>query len=375
MTHEGELTRRAERGCLVIADLSGYTDYLQTTELEHAEDVLADLTDTVIDNLQAVLTISKLEGDAVFAYALEGSTDATMLLDGIDNAYFAFRRRVRNITQATACDCNACRRIPTINLKFVAHHGQFVRRQVAGTEELTGSDVVLVHRMLKNSIIEKLGVEAYAFFTDPVFDNLSVDAETLKMAPHIEEYEDVGAVSGHVEDLAARWEYEQERRRDYVGSDGAQFELVEHFDAPPTLVWEFVTAPSKRLQWEVGLTDLQENSNGGRRGAGTWNHCVHGKQAVVQEFTDWRPFRYFTWTGPMPLLGMWKMTLELRSSGDGTELHLRGDKLTGLRRRLAWAVLRRRLFQQGEERMSRLRRLLAEEQERRKQPQAVAPDS
>lgn len=227
MIHEGELTRRAEGGCLVIADLSGYTDYLQSTELEHAEDVLADLTDTVVEHLRAIFTVSKLEGDAVFAYALDGSTDATMLLDGIDNAYFAFRRRVRNITQATTCDCNACRRIPTINLKFVAHHGHFVRRDVAGTEELTGSDVILVHRMLKNTIIEKLGVEAYAFFTDPVFDNLSVDAETLKMVPHTEEYEDVGTVSGHVEDLAARWEYEQERRRDYVGSNDAEFEVVE----------------------------------------------------------------------------------------------------------------------------------------------------
>lgn len=358
----------------MIADLSGYTDYLQTTELEHAEDVLADLTDTVIDQLQAVLTISKLEGDAVFAYALEGSTDATMLLDGIDNAYFAFRRRVLNIGQATTCDCNACRRIPTINLKFVAHHGQFVRREVAGTEELTGSDVVLVHRLLKNTIVDSLGIEAYAFFTDPVFDNLSVDAAALKMARHREDYEDVGTVSGHVEDLVARWKYEQERRRDYIGSDDAEFERVEYFDAPPSLVWEFVTTPSKRLLWEVGLTDLDEHSNGGRRGAGTWNHCVHGKQAVVQEFTDWRPFRYFTWKGPFPLVGMWKWMIELRPKGTGTEFHLRGEKLAGLRRRLAWAVLRRKVFRHGEERTIRLRRLLDEEQERPGHP-AVAQEA
>src|SRR5690606_10832912 len=120
----------------------------------------------------------------------------------------------------------------------------------------------------------------------------------------------VGVVSGHVEDLAARWEYEHERRRDFVGSDDAEFEVVEYLDAPPALVWEFVTMPSKRLLWEVGLTDLQENSEGGRRGPGTWNHCVHGKRAVVQEFTDWRPFRYFTFVGPVPLVGVWKWTIE-----------------------------------------------------------------
>lgn len=371
MTHEGELRRKAEGGCLVIADLSGYTSYLQTSELEHAEDVLSDLTDTVIEHLRSILTVSKLEGDAVFAYALDGSTDATMLLDGIENAYFAFRRRVRNIAQATTCDCNACRRIPIINLKFVAHHGQFVRRQVAGTEELTGSDVVLVHRLLKNTIVEELGIQAYAFFTDSVLETLSVDGGVLKMAHHSQDYEDVGTISGHVADLAARCEYEQERRRDYVGSGDTEFEIVEYLDALPTLVWEYVTTPSKRLLWEVGLTGLQENSEGGRRGAGTWNHCVHGKRAVVQEFTDWRPFRYFTFTGPFPLVGTWKWTIELRPKGEGTEFHLRSEKLTGLRRRLQWAMLRRKFFQTGEERMRRLRRLVAEENERRGQLAAV----
>lgn len=374
MTHEAELSRKAESGCLVIADLSGYTDYLQSTELEHAEDVLADLTDTVIAQLQPILTISKLEGDAVFCYALDGSTDATMLLDGIDTAYFEFRKRMRNITQATTCDCNACRRIPTINLKFVAHHGRFVRREVAGQEELTGTDVVLVHRLLKNTIVETQGIEAYAFFTEPVLDVLSVDADTLKMVPHTEEYDDVGLVTGHVEDLAARWEYEQERRRDYVGSDDPEFEVVEYFDAPPPLVWDFVTRPSKRLLWEVGLTELDENTEGGRRGAGTWNHCVHGKRAMVQEFTDWRPFRYFTSAVPLPLIGPWKWTLELRPVGEGTEFHIRGAKLQALRQRLGWMVLRRTILRQGEERMRLLRGLLAEEV-RNLDRKVVAPET
>lgn len=91
-----------------------------------------------------------------------------MLLDSIDDAYFAFRRRVRDITQTMTCDCNACRLIPSINLKFVAHHGDFVRRRVAGVEELTGHDVILVHRLLENEIVDQLHIDAYAFFTDPL---------------------------------------------------------------------------------------------------------------------------------------------------------------------------------------------------------------
>ncbi|HUH07017.1 MAG TPA: DUF2652 domain-containing protein, partial [Egibacteraceae bacterium] len=133
----------ADRGCLLIADVSGYTSYLRDTELEHAQDVLADLIETVVDHLRPALRISKLEGDAVFAYALESEIEGSILLDVIEDTYFAFRSRLRDIRLATTCDCSACRLIPNLGLKFVAHHGRFVRNRVAGNEELTGSEVVV----------------------------------------------------------------------------------------------------------------------------------------------------------------------------------------------------------------------------------------
>src|SRR3970040_1282285 len=58
----------AERGSLVLTDISGYTSYLLGTELEHAQDVLTDLMGIVVQRLQPVLRVSKLEGDAIFAY-------------------------------------------------------------------------------------------------------------------------------------------------------------------------------------------------------------------------------------------------------------------------------------------------------------------
>ena len=68
--------------------------------------------------------------------------------------------------QATSCECNACTRIPNLNLKFVAHHGLALRQKMAGREELLGSDVIVVHRLLKNDIVEKLDIPAYAALTD-----------------------------------------------------------------------------------------------------------------------------------------------------------------------------------------------------------------
>lgn len=372
MTHDEQLTRRVDTGCLILADLSGYTDYLRTTELEHAEDVLADLTRTVTERLGATLTVSKLEGDAIFAYGLDGSVDATMLLDSLDDAYFAFRRRVRDIAHTTTCDCNACRLIPSINLKFVAHHGDFVRRRMAGGEELTGNDVILVHRLLKNEIVEEQKIDAYAFLTDPLLSAMGLDPETLKMVRHSEELGELGTVSGYVEDLSARWVYHEERQRDFVSSGETEFEIVEYVEAPPPVVWEFMTSPSKRVLWEAGVTAIDEHNNGGRRGEGTWNHCMHGEKATLQEITDWRPFRYFTVRGRLPIIGWWKWTIEFRSEEGGTRYHIRSERLHGLRRRLGWALLKWPFLRKGKGNADRLRQVIADELRERSEPTLVA---
>lgn len=106
--------RGTESGCLAIADISGYTAYLAGAELDHAQDVLEDLTETVVRALSPPMKLSKLEGDAVFVYLPGDRVDASMLLDTLDAAYFAFRRRQDAIDRATQCDCNACVLIPRL---------------------------------------------------------------------------------------------------------------------------------------------------------------------------------------------------------------------------------------------------------------------
>ena len=132
-----------EPACLVIADISGYTDYLAAAELDHAQDVLADLMDTVVTALHPLLRLAKLEGDAAFCYVVAETVDPSVLGDTIEGCYFAFRRRLRDIDNATSCQCNACILIPALDLKFVGHHGAVAFGRIAGMEELVGSDVIV----------------------------------------------------------------------------------------------------------------------------------------------------------------------------------------------------------------------------------------
>ena len=338
----------AERGCFVIADISGYTGYVVESPLEHAEDVLTDVTALVSDHLGQVLSLNKQEGDAIFGYALDGSLDGPMLLDTIEECYFSFRNRLVGIERATSCDCNACAKLPELDLKFVIHAGEFIRRPSAGGEELTGSSVIVAHRLLKNDVQAK----GYALFTSAAVADLALDAGRLGLRPHSESYEDVGEVPGWVEDLEARWESELASRRTIVGAREAEIELELHLPMPPTAAWDLLTAPSKRALWQG---QVEERSESGRRGTGTTSLCVDGRTTIYEEILDWRPFKYFTETRTLPG-GKVVLTTELDRTDGGTRVRVRA-KPAGERSRLAGlatARARRKRLERGYARLAEL---------------------
>jgi hypothetical protein len=127
-----------ETGFLVIADLTGYTAYLTGSEIEHAPAIAGDLLETIVGRLEPPFRLAKFEGDAAFLFVEDGRSDGSLLLDAIEAAYVAFRRRLRSIDQATSCDCNSCKLAPRLDLKLFVHHGAFVRGRIAGRDELRG---------------------------------------------------------------------------------------------------------------------------------------------------------------------------------------------------------------------------------------------
>jgi hypothetical protein len=343
----------ADRGVLLVADISGYTDYVVASPLEYAEDVVSDVTTTVVDRLGAVITVNKLEGDAAFGYALDSELDSTMLLDTIEECYFAFRGRLRGIEHAVSCTCPACTKVTDLDLKFVVHHGDFVRRANPLGEELTGNDVITVHRLLKNTVAPSLGLRAYALFTDQCVGALGLDPASLGLLRHIERYEDVGEVVGYVSDLEQRWGDAQDQRRVRVEAEEASFSVDVLVPSGQEATWELLTSPQKRLLWQVDA--IEEADVGGRRTTGASSVCVDGRTRIYEEILDWRPFDYFTerlaLSGGVHAL----LTTALEPVGNGTKVvtHVRRDVGT----RLAWLTASRGLRRRLESRYARLAKL------------------
>ena len=161
--------------CFAIADISGYTHFVSGVELDHAQDIIADIMDTLVKALRPPFRLAKFEGDAAFVYALERKVDGSLLQDSIEQAYFAFRRRLRNIKEANNCECQACSRMQSLDVKFVVHHGEFIRQKMSGREELAGREVILVHRLLKNDVAKTFGAHAYALYSDACIRAMGID--------------------------------------------------------------------------------------------------------------------------------------------------------------------------------------------------------
>ncbi|HSL46311.1 MAG TPA: DUF2652 domain-containing protein [Anaerolineales bacterium] len=199
------MERKTQTGYLILADISGYTSFVAQTEIEHADMALSFLLEIMIEKLGRVLTISKLEGDAVFAYIEESKLqEASSLLELIDNTYLAFREKALTLFKGSTCPCRACRALPTLDLKFMVHHGHFVIQQVAGIRDLMGTDVNLIHRLAKNSVAESTGWKGYALFTDPVLERMQVRKEDL--FKRCETYEHLGDVNIYCMDMHVRYE-------------------------------------------------------------------------------------------------------------------------------------------------------------------------
>jgi uncharacterized protein YndB with AHSA1/START domain len=264
--------RELVEGPLVIADISGYTAFIADTELEHSREILTELLEHVVGSLEAHLTVAQLEGDAV---CFVGTAAAPDLVAWIEDAYIGFHRRLRDITSGTTCPCRACSTVHTLTIKFVAHHGVYGWHRVGRVEQLVGTPVNAVHRLLKNSVPS----HEYLFATAPVLDRLAAGARE-RFVPHAETYDHVGEIAGGFHDLGDLRAAAEQPERGPVSEGEARASIEARFDASPDAVWWLLADAGARQAWMgVQRIDLQPGARGTLTGAEF--HCNHGPGAVA----------------------------------------------------------------------------------------------
>jgi hypothetical protein len=202
-------------GPLLLADISGYTSFLQDVAAAHRDDAFAggsvpdayalmsDLLDGIVGRVVPPFTLAKLEGDAVFAYATDADAipRAASMLECLQDCYTDFQHRLDTAHQVWTCRCDACSRIDGLDLKFILHAGPFVIQSIAGGQELVGPEVVMAHRLLKTEAASLVG-HAYALITEDAVTRF--DVPTQGSVTLVETYEHYTPVRSYVFALRGR---------------------------------------------------------------------------------------------------------------------------------------------------------------------------
>lgn len=184
---DADLSPGRHTGAMLLADISGYTVFLEDVKLAHASDAFADgqipyaygllssLLGGIVAKVVPPFTFVKFEGDAVFTLAdTTSAPKGPDLLACITDCYDEFSSQVAEAGLTWTCTCNACTVLNTLDLKFVLHHGNYIVQAIGEHVEVLGPDVTVAHRLMKNTAAGNVGSAAYLLITERAEDALDL---------------------------------------------------------------------------------------------------------------------------------------------------------------------------------------------------------
>jgi uncharacterized protein YndB with AHSA1/START domain len=195
-------------------------------------------------------------------------------------------------------------------------------QDIAGRRELTGPDVILLHRLLKNQVPEQTGIASYALFTSAAVEALDLAELKQDTKPYTADVDEFGRIEGVVVDFGARWNEHYMATKIVVGDDELWFEPVSRV-VPHKVeaVWEAFSDPQKQSVWNTLVQGRTRTEGDPKRlRVGAVDHCAHGKETMVLRYVDVRPLEHLTIDTALPMDGRLRRTLLFSTDGDGTRL-------------------------------------------------------
>ena len=249
----------ANKALIFIPDISGYTKFVSSTEIQHSKHIMEELLEVIIDANEIGLELSEIEGDALLFYRKGEAPQCQEMIGQVQKMYIAFHAHLKKYESQRICSCGACCSANQLNLKFVAHYGELAEKMVKDRAVLFGKDVIIAHRLLKNNVDSN----QYGLFSEglmsssPTWDSLA-DLTWCQVTDLEEEY-DFGKASYSFINLERLKEQVPEPSLEDFSLPGATkllFASQGTVDAPIEMVFHVVSDYQFRSQF---IVDQQDN--------------------------------------------------------------------------------------------------------------------
>jgi hypothetical protein len=276
----GPATSVTEPGLLFVPDISGFTQFVKSTEVEHSRHIITELLEKLIESNDIGLKVSEIEGDAILFYRFGPPPTPEEFFQQVEKMFVAYHGQLRLYETQRICNCGACSLWHDLTLKIVAHYGEICESEIQDHRKLFGQEVIAVHRLLKNDIPH----HEYALFTQALEDEWPEGSapEWAQREDGVQEY-DVGTINfGHVPLKPLRELVPEPKVEDYSipGVSVPVFSSERMVNAPMEMVFNVTIDLPARLHWMLGAKDVKLLNDQIDR-VGTRHRCVVDENSPV----------------------------------------------------------------------------------------------
>jgi hypothetical protein len=275
---------------LFMPDISGFTEFVSNTEIIHAQSIIQEVLGLIIESNQINMEIGEIEGDAIFFYRIGEPPTLDQLLKQVQTMFTNFHQHLQMYEKQRICPCTACSSAAQLKLKIVAHFGNVAGYEVKTHRKLFGKDVIILHRLLKNSLNKK----EYALLTNPLMDGAGKNEQLPEWfyPEDAREQYDVGEVAFKVSDLTKlKEQLPQTPPHEFINALKTKMVFVEEgiIPAPADKVFGAIFDLMQRSKWMHGVRSIEMVTKDLINRVGTMHRCIVNQRnnpVIVTEYAN-----------------------------------------------------------------------------------------
>lgn len=243
------------QGLLFIPDISGFTRFVNETEIDHSRLIIQELLEILINANQLGLEISEIEGDAILFYKFGSPPELKVLYEQVQKMFVEFHRSIVAYERRRYCQCSACLSAINLTLKVITHYGEFTDYNVKHFKKLIGRDLIVAHQLLKNDI----PLHEYWLVTENLLSSEPVNFEGVKWIPSQQQTES-GVIPFHYAELGKLKDfiYPEVTPQTKFGEMSKMFSLRREFDTDIITLFHATGDFQYRSRWVEGVKDVEE---------------------------------------------------------------------------------------------------------------------
>jgi hypothetical protein len=256
---------------ILIPDISGFTEFMTVSELSHSSRAVHILIDTIINAVEGEYEVSEIEGDAILLIKKGPASAKKEIVNTCLKIFSAFHFKRKWMQQHIICPCGACQAVVNLTLKFVVHHGPLAEIKIGRFTTHSGTEMIIAHRLLKNSINNN----EYVLVTEKLLQQTADPLEGAEMQWNnsSDEYASIGKIEysyALLNEARKKIPEPAKLRNNYRVDDTVFFEISIACDFRD--VYMVIMNIPERSKWMPGLQKVEQDTPDVL--VGSIHHCI-----------------------------------------------------------------------------------------------------